>query len=158
MRTSTLTKVLLVGAAGAYMLHRARSGTPRRARARGTVPPPDPLDPVQELYSEADPAIELDTPAETTLDAVDTSLADTGDLYGVHMPPAEDVTHPDNDQAMVSGQNWIEALQTDAIEGGAVPEYEVDIAEDDEISRAGHASDTKDTPVADYGSGGRSGA
>jgi hypothetical protein len=156
MRTSTLTKVLLAGAAGAYMLHRARKGAPARVRSRGTVPPPDPLDPVQELYSETDPSVELDTPSETTLDAVDTSLADTGDLYGVHMPPAEHTTHRDDDAAMADGQNWIESLQTDSIEGGAMPEYEVDISEDDEL-RVGHSSDTKDTPVADYGSGGRAG-
>ncbi|MGE0398518.1 MAG: hypothetical protein AB7T06_17560 [Kofleriaceae bacterium] len=158
MRLLTLPKVLLVGAAGAYVLHRARSSTARRARRdANAVPPPDPADPVQSLYSETDPAIELDTPAETTLDTVNETVADVGDLYGVHTAPAEDKTHPDDDTAMREGQNWLEALQTDAVEGGTEPEREIEMADDAEIDRPPHASDTRDTPVADRGSGGPAG-
>lgn len=154
----TIPKVLLVGAAGAYALHRVRTSTARRARrAAGTVPPPDPADPVQSLYSEDDPATELDTPSETTLDTVNETLADTGDLYGIHTPPAEDKTHPDDDVAMRDGQNWLEALQTDSVEGGTEPERELDMVDDADIDRAPHASDTRDTPVADRGSGGPAG-
>lgn len=154
----TIPKVLLVGAAGAYVLHRARTRTARRARsARGTVPPPDPQDPVQSLYSEDDPAVELDTPAETSLDTVNETVADTGDLYGIHTPRAEDTTHPDDDQAMAAGQNWIEALETDAVEGGPLPEHELEIEDDAENDRPPHATDTRDIPVADRGSGGPAG-
>ena len=158
MRLMTIPKVILLGAGAAYVLHRARTGTARRARrAEGTVPPPDPLDPVQGLYSEMDPAIELDTPSETTLDTVNETLADTGDLYGIHTPAAEDKTHPDDDVAMRDGQNWIEALQTDAVEGGTEPERELEMADDADLDRPPHPTDTRDIPVADRGSGGPAG-
>jgi hypothetical protein len=113
----TLPKLLLVGAAGAYVLHRARTSTARRARrAAGTVPPPDPDDPVQELYSE--------------LDTVNETVADTGDPSSVHTSPAEDKTHLDENEAMMEGQNWFESLQTDAVEGGTEPERELDLSDD----------------------------
>lgn len=152
----TMSKVLLVGAAGAFVLHRARRSAPRHDRT-GVVPAPDPEDPVQELYSETDPAVELDTPAETSLDTINETIADTGDLYGVHTARAEDVIHPDDDAAMKDGQTWIEALQTDAVEGGPLPEREVESGDDAELDRAPHASDTRDIPVADRGSGGPAG-
>jgi hypothetical protein len=153
----TIPKVLLVGAAGAYALHRVRTSTTRRTKRDGVVPPPDPLDPVQEMYSEIDPAVELDTPSETTLDTVNETVADIGDLYGVHTSRAEDTTHPDDDVAMREGQNWIEALQTDAVEGGPLPEREVESGDDADLDRSPHSSDTRDTPVADRGSGGPAG-
>lgn len=121
------------------------------------MPPPDPTDPVQELYSETDSAIWLDTPAEASLDTVDETIADIGDLYGVHTAQAEDVTHPDDDVAMREGQNWLEALQTNSVEGGPLPEHEVESGDDAELARAPHASDMRDTPVADRGSGGPAG-
>ena len=158
MRLMTIPKVILFGAAGAYVVHRARASTSRRARrAEGTVPPPDPMDPVQGLYSETDPAMELDTPAETTLDTVNETVADIGDLYGIHTPVAEDKTHLDDDTAMNEGQNWLEALQTDSVEGGTEPERELDMVDDAEVDRPPHSSDTRDTPVADRGSGGPAG-
>ena len=179
MRLMTIPKVLLVGVAGAYALHRVRSRTRSSARV-GIVPPPDPADPVQELYSETDFAIELDTPSETTLDTVNETVADIGDLYGIHTAQAEDVTHPDDDVAMRQGQNWLEALQTDAVEGGLLPEHEIESGDEldrergerrarstyegraevegsAEVDRAPHTSDTWDTPVADRGSGGPAG-
>jgi hypothetical protein len=112
---------------------------------------------VQGLYSETDPAIELDTPAETTLDTVNETLADTGDLYGIHTPPAEDKTHPDDDVAMREGLNWIEALQADSVEGGTEPERELEMADDADLDRPPHPTDTRDIPVADRGSGGPAG-
>jgi hypothetical protein len=151
MRFFTLPTFLAAGAAGAYALHRVRTRTKRRI---GVVPPPDPDDPVQGFYSETDPAIELDTPSETSLDTVNETVADIGDLYGIHTSTAEDVTHLDNDEAMRGGQNWLEALQTDAVEGGPLPEHEVESSDDAE---PGHRTDTRDTPVADRGSGGPAG-
>ncbi|HEY4177197.1 MAG TPA: hypothetical protein VGM90_10210 [Kofleriaceae bacterium] len=157
MRLSSLFKVVLVGAAGAYVVNRVRSGTALRASgrpARGTVPPPDPRDPVQAFYAENDDMIERDEPAES----IDGSeLHDTGDLYGVHVVAASDTSHPDDDVAMEEGNNWLEALAANSVEGGPVPEQEVDIDEDDEIALGGHKSDTHDTPVADRGAGGPAG-
>jgi hypothetical protein len=83
---------------------------------------------------------------------------DAGDLYGVHTPPAVDRTHPDNDQAYVDGQNWLEALETSAIENGAEPERALDdILDDEDVLRGPHPTDVRDRPVADFGSGGRRG-
>lgn len=83
---------------------------------------------------------------------------DAGDLYGAHTPAAVDRNHPDDDRAFDEGQNWIEALETSAIENGAEPERElVDIVDDEDVQRPPHASDSRDTPVADHGAGGRSG-
>ncbi|CAN5915721.1 hypothetical protein BH11MYX2_BH11MYX2_22040 [soil metagenome] len=158
MRILTLPRVLLLAAAGAYALHRARKSTPVRATARsarGTVPPPDPMDPVQAFYSEHSDMLERDESED--LDAAEEVQHDTGDLYGVHVSRAEDTSNPDNDVAMELGNNWIEALSISATEGGTLPEHEFDIDEDAEILRGGHSTDTKDTPVADRGAGGPAG-
>jgi hypothetical protein len=67
---------------------------------------------------------------------------------------------PTDDLADAKGQNWVEALETSAIENGADPERELeldDLAEGDGALRPPRASGTRDTPVADYGSGGRDG-
>ena len=86
------------------------------------------------------------------------SRRDSGDLYGVHTLPASDREHPDDDRAFEEGQNWLEALETSAIEGGAEPEQELsEIVDDADLFRAPHATSGRDTPVADYGSGGRRG-
>jgi hypothetical protein len=83
---------------------------------------------------------------------------DAGDLYGAHTQVAVDRDHPDDDHANDEGQNWIEALEASAIENGAEPECELDaIVDDEEVLRPPHASHTRDTPVADLGSGGRRG-
>jgi len=83
---------------------------------------------------------------------------DAGELHGVHTPPAVDRDHLDDDQAFDTGQNWIEALETSAIENGAEPERTLDdIIDDTEVLRPPHAPDTRDTPVADRGSAGRRG-
>ena len=86
------------------------------------------------------------------------SPRDAGDLYGAHTPVAVDRNHLDDDRAAVQGQSWIEALATSAIEHGAEPEHELDgIVDDEDVLRPPHASSTRDIPIADYGSGGRSG-
>lgn len=83
---------------------------------------------------------------------------DAGELYGAHTPAAVDRTHPDDDAAFEDGQNWIEALETDAVENGAEPEKPLDeIIDDEDALRPPHASDRRDTPVADHGAGGTRG-
>ena len=97
---------------------------------------------------DVDEVIELDRPVRR----------DGGDLYGAHTPAAVDRTHPDDDRAFDEGQSWTEALETSAIENGAEPGRPLDeIVDDDEILQPPHASDTRDRPVADLGSGGRRG-
>ncbi len=82
---------------------------------------------------------------------------DAGDLYGAHTPAAVDRRHPDDDHAFANGQNWLEALETSAIENGAEPGREIEIIDDEDVLRPPHASDRRDIPVADHGSGGRRG-
>jgi hypothetical protein len=83
---------------------------------------------------------------------------DAGDLYGVHTPVAADRVHPDDDRAFVDGQNWLEALETSAIENGAEPERSLDdIVDDEDLLRTPHHTSRRDIPVADLGSGGRRG-
>jgi hypothetical protein len=83
---------------------------------------------------------------------------DAGDLYGAHTPPAQDRDHPDDDRAFQEGQNWVEALETSAVEYGPEPERELDdIVDDEDVLDPPHASATRDRPVADNGSGGRRG-
>jgi hypothetical protein len=83
---------------------------------------------------------------------------DAGDLYGAHTPPALDRKHPDDDRAFDEGQNWVEALETSAIEYGPEPERALDdVVDDEDVLNPPHPSDTRDRPVADHGSGGRRG-
>ena len=108
------------------------------------------------LESELDEsALEIDTPSQTTLDAQDVAVEETGELYGVHTPPAVDRDLLDDDRAMAEGQNWIEALEASAAEYGAAPEQDVDVTDDQD--EPPHPSDNRDTPVADHGSGGPGG-
>jgi hypothetical protein len=95
-----------------------------------------------------DEVVELDRPVRH----------DDGDLYGAHTPAAVDRSHPDDDRAFDEGQNWIEALETSAVENGAEPERPLDdIIDDEDVLQPPHASDHRDRPVADLGSGGRRG-
>lgn len=83
---------------------------------------------------------------------------DAGDLYGAHTPPAQDREHPDEDRAFDSGENWLEALEASAAENGPEPERGLDdVVDDEDVLQPPHPSDTRDRPVADYGSGGRPG-
>ncbi len=98
-------------------------------------------------------AVELDTPSQTDVDAIAGSITgDDGDLYGVHTPRAVDRNLPDGDSSFDDGENWVESLQASAVENGAEPEREIDVA--DEIYDPPHPTDTRDIPVADRGSGG----
>jgi len=102
-----------------------------------------------------DDASELDTPSMTTVDAVDRSAHDVGDLYGGHTPRAVESQHLDGDRSFDEGQNWLESLETDAAEFGPEPEKPMDFY--DEQDGGNHQGDMKDTPVADRGSGGPGG-
>lgn len=111
------------------------------------------------LEADLDRVVRDDEIAVELVDIDDVApVRDGGDLYGAHTPAAVDRVHPDNDQSFVDGQNWIEALETSAIENGAEPEQELsDIVDDEDLLRAPHPSLGRDTPVADFGSGGRRG-
>jgi hypothetical protein len=83
---------------------------------------------------------------------------DAGDLYGAHTPAAQDREHPDDDRAFDTGENWLEALHASAVENGPEPERGLDdVVDDEDVLHPPHASDTRDRPVADHGSGGRAG-
>jgi len=85
-----------------------------------------------------DAAMEIDTPSQTTLDAIDDSVRGVPDVL-------------DDDDAFDDGQNWVEALETSAAEYGPDdPEVDVDITDDPDEPRRMRG----DTPVADHGSGG----
>lgn len=109
--------------------------------------------------------IELDeVAARDAAEFADTELPiaarprDAGDLYGAHTPAAVDRVHPDDDRAFDEGQNWLEALETDAVEGGADPERALDdIIDDEDVLSPPHRSLKRDIPVADHGAGGRRG-
>jgi hypothetical protein len=187
MRLLTLSKLLVLGGAAAYIYNRRRAPTPQPRDATVGDPGPDPGDPVQgideaaelhvidldldavdqvdaeaaqdlaELSADLDEhAFELDTPSLTDLDAVETSVVeDTGELYGVHTPHAMDTEIPEDRVAMNDGETWMEALDASATEFGPAPESDVDVVDEQDVPP--HPSDVKDTPVADHGSGGRSG-
>jgi hypothetical protein len=104
-------------------------------------------------YDEA--ILERDTLSQVS-DAIDHEIRrDLGELYGMHTPAAVDRSIPDEIAAMEEGQTWMEALESSAAEFGAEPEHTLDPT--DETDRPPHPSDTRDVPVADRGSGGRSG-
>ncbi|HEX4453891.1 MAG TPA: hypothetical protein VH143_23665 [Kofleriaceae bacterium] len=98
---------------------------------------------------------QLDHDEDSRTTAPMAAVLDQGDLYGVHTPPAADRRIPDNDAAFDAGQNWIEALEERAAEGGPEPEHELEVV--DEADETHPHTDTKDRPIADLGSGGRGG-
>ncbi len=77
---------------------------------------------------------------------------DAGDLYGVHTPQAVETVHPDDDRAQAHGENWVEALQEDAVEFGPEPESVLVFL--DEADLDSPPTDNRDRPVADRGSAG----
>jgi hypothetical protein len=104
---------------------------------------------IDETTGATDDVIELVDPAR---------LRDVGEVYGAHTPLALDRAHPDDDRALDDGQNWVEALETSAIENGPEPERTLDdILDDADMLSPPHRSDAGDRPVADHGSGGRRG-
>ncbi|HEY4242761.1 MAG TPA: hypothetical protein VGM88_23255 [Kofleriaceae bacterium] len=83
----------------------------------------------------------------------DQRIADGGDLYGVRTPPASDRELPDDDEAQGEGQNWLEALEEVSVEGGPEPEGEVEVVDEDDITKP-HSIEAQDRPLADRGSAG----
>lgn len=158
-----------------------RTRRPRRWRMADADPatlPNDPTDPLQNLDEavelrgvplavDAMPDVEAEADQdlaafESDLEVLDADLVseerDTGDLYGAHTPTAVDREHPDDDRAFDDGQNWIEALETSAVENGPTPEEDLsEIVDDEDVLEPPHASDNRDIPVADRGSAGRGG-
>jgi hypothetical protein len=99
---------------------------------------------------------------DLTADERTAELGDVGELYGLHLPPAQDVergTGPDLGQYAESelGETWLETLETDSAEGGPVPERAVDPIDDSDELGGHHATESGDRPVADKGSGGPAG-
>ncbi len=96
---------------------------------------------------------------------VEAVTKDTGDLYGVRTPTATDrhiETTADREEYLESdqGENWLETLAKAASEGGVEPEEDVRPVDDSDehIDHRGHsATDHRDRPVADRGSGGPGG-
>ena len=116
--------------------------------------------------SEVDEAsVELDTPDATTADAYVDAEEDTGELYGVHTPRAEDrdLDKTADQEELVDaelGEHWFESLGKKSAEYGAEVEREVDVVDDSDEHRehrGHHKTDTRDRPVADKGSGGPAG-
>jgi hypothetical protein len=184
MRLRTLLKILALGLSAGAVTHYVRN---RRTPSDPLAPDPrDPVQGFEDASDQRVDALAVDALSaedveaaqdlaslEVGLDRItgedDVAIAlvdindvavihDSGDLYGVHTPVAVDRAHPDDDQAYVEGQNWFEALETSAIENGAEPEQELsDIVDDEDLLRPPHPSLARDTPVADFGSGGRRG-
>ncbi|HUJ61983.1 MAG TPA: hypothetical protein VLX92_25935 [Kofleriaceae bacterium] len=91
----------------------------------------------------------------------DERVKDTGELYGVHTPPAADRELGEDAESYKDaelGESWLESLELSAAEGGPEPEHEIDVQDDsDRDHPLHHATEGKDRPVADKGSGGRGG-
>jgi hypothetical protein len=183
MRLLTFTKLVALGGAVAWSAKRFIKSKPPESTDEGLTAQdfaPDPGDPVQGFDEAADLHVSdlavdavdaADAEAaqdlaslETDLDALDTSapidaaevsLEETGELYGVHTPRAVDRDLRDDDASFDDGQNWLESLETSSVEYGAEPETELDVVDD--MDAAPHPTDTRDTPVADRGSGGPGG-
>lgn len=148
MRPHFVSKVLSLYDRVAH--HRRKPSAPDTANVADIA---DATETEDDGSDEANAAIELDDNTRVTSRMA--AVTDSGDLYGVHTPPAADRHIPDNDASFETGQNWVEALEERAAEGGPEPEHEVDV-EDDDDNKHPH-TDHKDRPIADLGSGGRGG-
>jgi hypothetical protein len=105
----------------------------------------------------------IEEPDETNADAYAAAATkDSGELYGVHTPRAEDRDLDKNrDQEDFKdadqGENWLETLEHKAAEYGAEPEEELDVIDESDPEGGHHSTESGDRPVADKGSGGPSG-
>lgn len=121
-----------------------------------TVVDVDPEDPSNTLVADTEGS-------EDEVDAEDTERTkDTGELYGVHMVPAEDRdlsagpdhgTNVDADE----GEHVFESIEQHAAEYGPVPEHELDVIDDSDNHDNHPPTDFRDRPKADRGSGGPGG-
>lgn len=104
----------------------------------------------------------VEEPDETTADAWAADAEDTGELYGVHTPHAEEA-EPEQTADQESfidseqGENWLETLGKRAAEYGAAAEEELDVVDNSDELGGHHSTESGDRPVADKGSGGPSG-
>jgi hypothetical protein len=123
----------------------------RRRRPRETIVDAEPED--------APEASEDEAPAEPLAPETE---HDTGLLYGVHVPPADereldaDEDH-DSFRGADLGESFMETLVEKATEGGPTPEHDVDVIDDSDPEAGPSPSDHRDRPKADRGSGGRGG-
>ncbi|HTR52650.1 MAG TPA: hypothetical protein VMJ10_18170 [Kofleriaceae bacterium] len=94
----------------------------------------------------------------TSEDVAASVVRDTGELYGVHVPPAADTELAPEDSATAGdpalGETWTEELRAKSSESGAVPEHEIDVIDETDDAHPHHATESGDRPVADKGSGG----
>lgn len=188
MRLRTLSKLLVVGLAARAVVRYQRSRRLAARRGAPWDLARDPRDAVQGFDEVVELQVEpLDVDAlsnedieaaqdlaglESDVDQIaqddDVSIErfpvdasdprDAAELYGSHLAMAVDRVLPDEDQAAAEGQTWFEALETSAIESGALPARTLDdLLEDDDLAHPLHAPERGDRPVADYGSGGRRG-
>ncbi len=146
-----------------------------------TVIDVDPTDPAQTLDESTDFHVEpLDVSVQPSAEAdddVDRAAAevepgddaaepaqphDTGDLYGVHVSPADDRelgARSDHDDYVDadSGEHFFEVLEQHATESGPTPEHEVTVIDDSDPHDDHPPTDFRDRPKADRGSGGPGG-
>jgi hypothetical protein len=147
-----------------FMRGDAERGEPERAQARppeaeraeakpadAEPPTDDDLEVAQDLGGLDVEQLAYGEDAQTPADP-EVAIKDSGDLYGIHIAPASDRAQQDDDAAFDAGQNWIEALETRAAEGGPEPEREIEIVDDEDVTSP--SSDMKDRPIADRGSAG----
>jgi len=101
---------------------------------------------------------ELDDDDMTEMVAVEIlpSFRDGGDFYGGQTSIGADRDLLDDDRAFAEGQNWVEALETSAIENGDEPGRELGV-DDEDLFAPPYPADRRDIPVSDFGSGGRRG-
>jgi hypothetical protein len=107
-------------------------------------------------------ATDLDTPSQTTTDAYANGGDDTGELYGVHVPPIADgdldvTADGESFEDSELGEHVFETLEKKAAEIGAEPERVVDVVDNSDGDRRHSSRDRRDRPVADKGSGGPAG-
>jgi hypothetical protein len=137
-----------------------------RQRENGEIDP-DELN--QQLDDSGDFQVEAQPDAEATEDreAAETEpqprVKDVGDLYGVHLPPASDrdldgAEDQESFRDSTLGETFVEELITHATEGGPTEEHLIDVVDDSDADHpTHHATESRDRPVADKGSGGPGG-
>jgi len=100
----------------------------------------------------SDLEVEVPIPPTSSVHERARGLKGSGELYGLHFPPALDHDLPDDTAANAKGESWIEALGASATEHGAAVERQIDIVDEQDLDSP--PTDTRDIPVADRGSGG----
>lgn len=144
---SIKSKLLWLGIGGGLIAVFVKESRRRVPRSPAEVIPADPeIEAALDLASlDLEEEAALDVPEVVSLDALDWS--------------AHDRSPPDDDEAMESGQNWLEALETEAIEDVSDLETPLTITDDVDVvhSALDMSSTDDDIPVADRGAGGPAG-